>query len=81
LRTGGGALCGGANGPRPSVEAGSLPDEQDGSRLGAEVGSLPNELDGPRLEAGRSTRTQGRQSSPQCLDLAPERDPVGEERS
>jgi hypothetical protein len=46
--TGGGALCGGADGPRP----------------GAGLGFLSDVSDGPRLEAGRSTRAQGRRSSP-----------------
>jgi hypothetical protein len=36
----------------------------DGLRPGAGAGSLPDVSDGPRLEAGRSTRTQGRRSSP-----------------
>jgi hypothetical protein len=48
LRTGDSALCGGADGLRPGVEAGSLLDGPDG----------------PRLEAGWSERAQGRRSSP-----------------
>jgi hypothetical protein len=58
LRTDGGALCGGADGPRPGA----------GPRF------LPDRPDGPRVCRGGGVRRQ-------CLDLAPGRDPVGEERS
>jgi hypothetical protein len=33
MRTGGGALCGGADGPRPGAGARVLPDESDGPRV------------------------------------------------
>jgi len=65
-RTGGGALCTGADGPRPGA--------------GAKV---------PCLTAGRSAPTGrtvracagGGEGRRRRLDLAPGRDPVGEERS
>jgi hypothetical protein len=53
----------------------------DGPRPGAGLGSLPDGPDGPGLEAGLSARAEGWLSSPERLDLAPGRDPVGEERS
>jgi hypothetical protein len=46
----------------------------DGPRPGTEAGSLPDELGGPRIRRGGGVRRQR-------LNLAPGRDPVGEERS
>jgi hypothetical protein len=55
-RTGGGALCTGADGPRPG--AGRYATWYRGS------GSLPDVSDGPRPGAGRSVRAQGRRRLP-----------------
>jgi hypothetical protein len=72
-RTGGGALYRGADGPRPG--AGRPATWYMG------LGSLPNDRtvrayrsDGPRVRRGGEGRRRR-------LDLAPGRDPVGEERS
>jgi hypothetical protein len=46
----------------------------DGPRLGAGVGFLLDEPDGPRVRRGGGVRWQR-------MNLAPDRDPVGEERS
>jgi hypothetical protein len=54
-----------AGGPQPSVEAGVSTGQAERSVPGA----------------GRSARAQTRQNSPIALNLAPGRDPVGEERS
>jgi hypothetical protein len=69
----GGALCTGVDGPRPGVGRsatwnrglGSLPDGRTVRALGP---------DGPRVRRGGEGRRRR-------LDLAPGRDPVGEERS
>ena len=72
-RTGGGALWSGADGPRPGAGrsatwrrgSGFLPDGRTVRALGP---------DGPRVRRGGEGRRRR-------LDLAPGRDPVGEERS
>jgi hypothetical protein len=73
MRTGGGALCRGANGPWPG--AGQSTTWYRGWR------SLPDgrtvrayRPDGPHVRRGGEGRRQR-------LDLAPGRDPIGEERS
>jgi hypothetical protein len=73
VRTGSGALCRGADGPRPG--AGQSATWYRGWR------SLPDgrtvrayRPDGPRVRRGGEGRRW-------CLDLAPGRDPVREERS
>jgi hypothetical protein len=73
VRTGGGALCRGADGPRPGAGQSatwykswrSLPDGRTVRALGS---------DGPRVRRGGEGRRRR-------LDLAPGRDPVREERS
>jgi hypothetical protein len=65
MRTGGCALYGGADSPRPGVGLEFLTDEPDG----------------PCLDVGRSARAWGSRVRRQRLDLAPGRDPIGEERS
>jgi hypothetical protein len=72
-RTGSGALCRGADGPRPG--AGRSATWYRG------LGSLP---DGRTVRAYRSDSPRVRRGGEGCwrrLDLAPGRDPVGEERS
>jgi hypothetical protein len=44
-------------------------------------GSLPGGPDGPRIEPGRSARARGGGVRRRRLNLAPGRDPVGDERS
>jgi hypothetical protein len=65
-RTGGGALCTGADGPRPGTGRSAT--------WSRGKGSLPD---------GRTVRAcaGGGESRRRRLDLAPGRDPVGEERS
>jgi hypothetical protein len=73
VRTGGDARCTGADGPWPRVERSTT--------WGRAYGFLPNSRtvrayrpDGPRVR-------RGGESHRWRLDLAPGRDPVGEERS
>jgi hypothetical protein len=49
--------------------------------LAQDSGSLPDGPDGGRLEATRSVHAQGGRVRRRRLNLAPGRDPVGEERS
>jgi hypothetical protein len=55
-RTGGGALCRGADGPRLGDGWSATWDRG--------LGSLPDVPNGPRLKAGRSAFVQGRRRSP-----------------
>jgi hypothetical protein len=83
-RTSGGALWSGADGPRH--RAGRSATWREAATLSGQTRTVRGiGPDGPRpgagaripcLTAGRSARAQGRR-----LDLAPGRDPVGEERS
>jgi hypothetical protein len=79
----GGALCTGADGPRPGARrGGTLCAGADYPRPGARLGLLCLTAgrsaswgpDGPRVRRGGGSRRRR-------LDLAPGRDPVGEERS
>jgi hypothetical protein len=63
--TGGGALCGSTDGPRPSTEA----------RVSA------RRAERPRLVGRWSARAPRRRAHRQHLDLTSGRDPIGEERS
>jgi hypothetical protein len=73
LRTCGGALFAGADGPRP--EAGrSMARGRMVRDLAQGSGSLPDRPDGPRMHRGGGVHRRR-------LNLAPRRDPVGEERS
>jgi hypothetical protein len=66
MRTGGGALCIGADGPWPGAKL-----SRD---LAQGLGSLPDVSDSPRVRRGGGVHCRR-------LDLAPGRDPIGEDRS
>jgi hypothetical protein len=73
VRTGGGALCTDADGPRPGAGRSAT---WSGARVSCLTGRTVRAYrpDGPRVRRGGEGRRRH-------LDLAPERDPVMEERS